>query len=86
MKHEQLKNGDIVIFKIHSDEMEEDIFQDGNVLDVYADRKEISIIYLEGYKSRNDNIPYDKVIAKFDLNGKYMTFGNLSGTSVLIDG
>lgn len=85
MRHDQLKEGNIVVFKMYSDICKEEVFQDGNVISVLSDRNEVSVTYLEGYKSRNDNIHYDKMVAKWDINGKYMTFGNISGNSILIE-
>ncbi|NFH01317.1 hypothetical protein FC831_13700 [Clostridium botulinum] len=85
MKHEDLKSGDIVIFKRYSDTLEEETFQDGNVIGVYPEIKEVDIVWLEGYKSKSDSVKYEKVIAKYDKNGKHMKFGIYSGNSVLLD-
>ncbi|MBW9154274.1 hypothetical protein [Clostridium estertheticum] len=84
MKHKDLKQGDIVIFKLYDNEDKEESFKDGSVISVYSERKEVSISYLDGYKSRSDDVAFDKVIAKFDTNGEHMVFGNLSGTSILL--
>ena len=85
MKHEELNSNDIVIFKRYCDILEKEDFQDGNVIAVYPERREIGICWLEGYKSRTDSIEYEKVIAKYDTNGKPMKFGVYSGTSILLD-
>lgn len=87
MKHEELKQGDIVIFKIRlfPDLQEEEDFHDGNVIAVYPEMKKVCICYLEGYKSRSDEFPYEKVVAKYDENGERMKFGCLSGPSVLLE-
>ncbi|WP_252251208.1 hypothetical protein [Clostridium sp. VAP52] len=85
MKHEDLKSGDIVIFKRYSNTLEEETFQDGYVIGVYTERKEVSICWLEGYKSRSDLIKYENVVAKYDKNGEHMKFGIYSGNSVLLD-
>lgn len=84
MKHEQLKSGDIVVFKRYCDIYNEEVFQDGIVIGVYPKLKEIDISWLEGYKSRNDSVKYEKVIAKGDENGQHMRFNNIVGKSILL--
>lgn len=86
MKHEELKQNDIVIFKRYCDILEREDFQDGSVIAVYSDINKIAISWLEGYKSRVDEVEYEKVIAKYDVNGKHMKFGVYSGNSILLEG
>lgn len=85
MKCEELKSNDIVIFKRYCDILEREDFQDGNIIAVYPEREEVDICWLEGYKSRTDSVKYEKVIAKFDINGKPMKFGIYSGKSILLN-
>lgn len=85
MKHEDLKSNDIVIFKRYCDILEEEDFQDGNVIAVYPEHGEVDICWLEGFKSRTDSVKYEKVIAKYDTNGEHMRFGAYSGKSILLD-
>jgi hypothetical protein len=85
MKYEDLKQNDIVIFKRYCDILEREDFQDGSVITVYTDIKKVAISWLEGYKSRVDEVEYDKVIAKYDPNGENMKFGIFSGNSVLLE-
>ena len=85
MKHEDLKQDDIVIFKKYSNITNKEEFQDDNIIWIDKENKTISICYLEGYKSMNDVIPYNKVVAKYEPNGEYMRFGCYSGNSVLLE-
>lgn len=84
MKHEELKDDDIVMFKRYDNALDREEWQDGNVISVHPERKEVSVCWLEGYSSRSDFIKYDKVIAKYDKKGENMTFGAYSGNSTLL--
>lgn len=84
MKHEYLKNQDIVIFKRYNDILEEDSYEDGFVIGVYPSHKEVDICWLEGYSSRTDSVKYEDVIAKSDDKGEYMSLGCFSGKFILI--
>lgn len=85
MKHSELKSGDIVVFKMYCDILKREDFWDGYVVFVNEETKKVCISYLEGYKDRHDYIDYDKVVAKYDDDGEYMQFGNISGNSVLLN-
>lgn len=56
----------------------------GNVINVYPESKRVDVVYLEGYKSRNDFIPYDDMLAVYDEDGKMMSFDGVSGKSILL--
>lgn len=84
MKHEDLKEDDIVMFKRYDNLLDREDYQDGNVIAIYPECKEVDVCWLEGYQSRCDSVKYDKVIAKYDKDGEYMTFGNYKGNSVLL--
>ena len=64
MKHIELKQHDIVLFKRYSDTLQGETYQDGSVIAVRKDAKLVCISWLEGYKSRVDEVPFDKVIVK----------------------
>ena len=85
MKHSELKKGDIIIFKIYDNIKEKDDYQDGTIINVIPENKELDICWLDGYHSRVDTIKYDKAIAKHDANGICMKFGSLRGNSVLLE-
>lgn len=84
MKCSELENGREVVFKIYSDIHKRKVPECGTVIFVSKERKEVCVSYLEGYKDRHDNIPYEDMLAAYDENGKMMKFDNISGKSVLL--
>lgn len=84
MKVEDLKPGDIVIFKRYCEILKKEDYQDGNVIKVYPEDKRVDILWLEGYKSMLDSVNFNNVIAKHDKDGAYMKFGVYSGKSILL--
>lgn len=86
MKCSELKEGDIVVFNVTVYAGRKEEVYDGNVIYVDKDRKTVCVCYLEGYKSRSDVIPFEKMIAKYDENGEEMLFGGwIRGKSVLLE-
>ena len=87
MKYIDLKENDLVLFKTYSDILNRDCAEVGNVIYVRNDNKTVAISWLEGYKSRNDDIEFDKVIAKIDKdNGKYDKIDNIRGYFIMLEG
>lgn len=84
MKCSDLKISTPVVFKTYSDILERKIPMDGNVIAVIPETRNVVVCWLEGYKSRTDNIPYEDMIAAHDPNGEMMRFENISGKSVLL--
>lgn len=56
----------------------------GDVINVYPESKRVDVVYLEGYKSRSDAIPYDDMLAVYDEDGEWMSFGGVSSKSILL--
>lgn len=56
----------------------------GNVINVYPENARVDVVYLEGYHSRSDFIPYDDMLAVYDEDGEMMSFDGVSGRSVLL--
>ena len=56
----------------------------GNVLRVHTNVRKVSVIYLDGYHSRSDAIPYNDMLAVYDEDGELMSFGSVSGKSILL--
>ena len=79
-----LKPNEQVVFKIYSDIYGKKIPMDGSVISVYEKRKEVHISWLEGYKDRNDFIPFNDMLAVYNSNGRMMKFANISGKSDLL--
>jgi hypothetical protein len=84
MKHADLKPNDLVIFKYFCDILGREDFQDGHVVYVDDKNKRVCVNYLEGHKSRSDDLPYERVVARFNPNGEHRVFGVLSGNSDLL--
>ena len=73
-----------VVFKIYSDIFKRKIYETGSVIYVLPSIKQVCVCYLEGYKSRSENIPYEDMVACYDENGEEMRFDNIVGKSVLL--
>ena len=84
MKCSELENGRQVVFKIYSDIHKRKVPECGTVVFVSKGRKEVCVSWLEGYKDRHDNIPYEDMLATYDENGEMMKFDDISGKSVLL--
>lgn len=84
MRCSELTEDRPVVFKIYSDILKRKIPMDGTVHCVYPEQKEVCVSWLDGYRDRKDNIPYDDMIAAYDENGEMMKFDNISGKSVLL--
>lgn len=86
MKCSELKPNDTVVFYVTAYSGGKEEVYDGNVIYVDNERKTVCVCYLEGYKSRSDIIPFEKMIAKADENGEEMFFGGwIRGKSVLLE-
>lgn len=87
MKISELKTGDEILFlmKDYYNKGQE-IYEFGNIAHIEMDNKLVSVTYLEGYKSRSETIPFNKVIAKGDVeNGISMKFEGVSGKGIFIE-
>lgn len=75
--------GDIIIFRV--DEFRDGNIQefDGNVL--FVNNKGVDVVYLSGYRSRNDFIPYKDVIAKLDKSMPSITLKNAPFTGHFVE-
>ncbi|MBO3398522.1 hypothetical protein JJB71_13335 [Clostridium perfringens] len=86
MKHIDLKENDLVLFKTYSDILKRETSEVGNVIYVREDNKIVAISWLDGYQSRIDDIEFDKVIAKIDKDeGEYGEIDNISGYFVMLE-
>lgn len=83
-KCSDLKEMEQVVFRVdpYYQENKEVFF--GDVINVYPESKRVDVVYLEGYKSRSDAIPYDDMFAVYDEDGEWMSFGGVSGKSILL--
>ena len=83
-KCSSLQSNEQVVFNLYSEIFEKKIPMDGSVIFVLPNRKEVMVSYLEGYKDRHDNIPYEDMLAVYDKNGEEMYFENIHGPSELL--
>ena len=80
----QLRIGENVIFMVK--ENGRNHLFDGNVISVDPKSKKVTVIYLNGYKSITDNIPYERMVARYEPAGRKYRFGGwITGPSVLLD-
>lgn len=84
MKCSELTKDSQVVFKV-------DPYYQGNkqtfygtVLWVNKDKRTVCVSYLEGYKYRSDDIPFEDMIAVYDESGEVMNFGGIKGPSILL--
>lgn len=85
MLHNELKQGEQVVFIQYCNILERDDYEMGNVIYVDEKRKVVAVSYLEGYKSRSDEFPFDKVVARYKRDGDHMYFGVIHGPSDLLE-
>lgn len=85
MNVNDLKQNDQIVFKVYSDIFEKKIYETGTVVFVNHDSHTVDVCWLEGYKNRNNMVDYEDMVAKYDEDGEYMKFGNISGPSVLLE-
>ena len=57
--------------------------EEGSVL--FISRDQVDVLWLEGYKSRNDTVPLDQVLSVYDKNGPQMELFPFSGTGYLTE-
>ena len=80
-KCSELQPSEAVVFKRPSDIYKRKIEDWGNVDYVDKERHVVSITYLEGYKSRNYDCPFEDMLAVYNPDGERMKFGSISGYS-----
>ena len=86
MKHINLKENDLVLFKTYSDILNRDYVEVGNVIYVREDNKTVAISWLDGYQSRSEDIKFNKVIAKIDKDeGEYGEIDGIRGIFIMLE-
>ena len=86
MKHINLKENDLVLFKTYSDILNRDYVEVGNVIYVREDNKTVAISWLDGYQSRSEDIKFNKVIAKIDKDeGEYGEIDGIRGRFIMLE-
>lgn len=70
-----------VVFMVYSAIHKRKVPETGTVLRVDEDEKTIAVVWLDGYKSRTEDIPYEDMLAVYDKTGTEMSFGCFRGSS-----
>ena len=76
--------GESVVFNIYDDIFGRKSPIDGTVDFVNDELKFVSVSYLYGYQNRDAFIPYEDMLAVYNPNGEYMTFGCICGKSDIL--
>ena len=76
-----LKKDEQVVFLCHSTIYDKKVPEIGNVIYVLPEKKTVCVCYLEGYKSRTEDVPYEDMLAVYDKDGEEMYFDNIHGPS-----
>lgn len=83
-KCSSLQKNEIVVFKAYNPIYEEKKPIDGNVISVDLERKTVDVVFLWGYRSENETIPFSDMLAVYNPKGEYMKFDNICGNSDLL--
>lgn len=78
----KLKYGVEVVFMLYSDIYKRKVPEIGTVISVSKNNKTVGVTYMEGYKQRFDDIPYEDMLAVHSPHGKMMKFENIIGLSI----
>lgn len=85
LKCSELEHGREIVFKVDPYHKGNKELFTGHV--IYVNNKTVCVSYLEGYKSRTDDIPFEDCVAAYDKDGEMMSFGDpccIRGNSVLL--
>lgn len=77
----ELKPGDQVVYKIRKDGRED--YADGTV--VLVTGRHVHACRLEGYRNRDDAVPFEDMLAKYDPEGSEMRFGHIHGPGTALE-
>lgn len=83
-KCSSLKENEEVVFRLYSEIHKDKVSEFGTVIGLLANRREVLVSYLEGYKDRHQLIPFDDMLAVYNENGEMMRFDNISGKSDIL--
>lgn len=70
-----------VVFMAYSAIHKRKVPEVGTVLWVDEDEKTIAVVWLDGYKSRTEDVPYEDMLVVYDKTGTEMSFGCFRGPS-----
>lgn len=84
LKCSELEKNRPVVFNVVDDITKKKEPMDGSVIYVLPERRTVCVGFLEGYKYRTEDIPYEDMLAAYDKDGEMMKFDNIKGPSVLL--
>jgi hypothetical protein len=84
MKCSELQKNRPVVFNVADDITQKKETMDGTVIYVLPERRTVCVGFLDGYKYRTEDIPYEDMLAAYDPNGPEMKFDNIRGPSALL--
>jgi hypothetical protein len=79
-----LQVGEEVVFNIYSDILKRKNAETGTVVLVNENQRKVMVSWLQGYRERQDMIPFKDMLAVYNVYGEYMTFDGISGKSDLL--
>lgn len=54
----------------------------GDVILADAERRVVTVAWLDGYRSRTDDVPFDDVIGAYSAEGRQVQLGHISGKTL----
>lgn len=84
-KCKDLKLHETIIFKVFNNILNHEIYECGTIEEIDLTLNKVWISWLEGYRDKGDYFPFEKLVAVHDESGERMTFGTLTGPSILLE-
>ncbi len=84
-KCKDLKLHETIIFKVFNNILNHEIYECGTIEEIDLALNRVWISWLEGYKDRGNYFSFEKLVAVYDEKGERMTFGTLTGPSILLE-
>lgn len=81
-----LKENEDVVFKVWDNSYNRKVEMDGTVISVDEANQTVTVVYLDGYKSETENVPFGDMLAVYNKDGALLQFDAIRGPSDLLDG
>lgn len=76
-----LKENEQVVFNRYCNIFKDKVPETGSVVSVNLNNNTVCVSWLEGYKDRKDDVPFEDMLAVHNPEGEMMRFKNISGKS-----
>lgn len=76
-----LKENEQVVFNRYCNIFKDKVPETGSVVSVNLNNNTVCVSWLEGYKDRKDDVPFEDMLAVHNPEGEMMRFKNISGNS-----